>query len=252
MSSIDSRSCGSSFYCATANGNIVIRQYIRVRCSNYYGGTSFIAKFYLLRNSPHRFIMSRGMFWRLGYKIMRPDGEFVVQSQNEEMLPDLYDNLYKALDYPVAGETLLVDPRECRDPTEFLYHVARVHERWHRQDLLESVAMPPTWAIVRGNHVLHATGSLWHMRQSAAAAREALPELTIPPSRERVGLSREQILKEAKLAHGPISSPKLRQEFYDLLVEDEKRYAAHMADVGVIPGVGSSVWRLGPGYRLYR
>ena len=29
----------------------------------------------------------------------------------------------------------------------------------------------------------------------------------------------------------------MKQGFYDLLVEDDKRFAAHMADVGVIPGV---------------
>ena len=250
------------FYCATANGNIVIRQFIRVRCSNYFGGTPFFAKFYLLRNSPHRFIMSRGMFWRLGYKIMRPDGKFVVQSQNEETAPDLYDNIFKSIDYPLAGETLLVDPAQCSDPTEFLCHLAAVHERWEQKDPLhqyppryDDVAMVDNdWLVVQGNHVLCAldasTAQRWRTRQDAETARRALPPIDIPRVGDRVGLTREQILAEAKTTHGKINSPKVKREFYELLVEDGKRYAAHMADVGVIPGVEFEI-KLKPGTRPF-
>ena len=236
------------FYCATANGDIVIRQYLRVRCANQFGGTPFFAKFYLLRNSPHRFIMSRGMFWKMGYKIMRPDGEFVVQSQNEQMSSDLYDNLFKAMDYPLKGETLLVDPNKCANYRDFLCHLSRKHEQWSQRDPLgqftprfESVAMPDTWAVVRGNHVCAtldaATAKRWHTRQSHEAARRALPELPPTTPRTRIGLTKEQILEEAAQIHGRIDSRGIKSRFYDLLTADGKLYAAHMADIGVLPDV---------------
>ena len=84
--------------------------------------------------------MSRAMFWKLSYKIMRPDGQFVIQSQNEEMSQDLYENMYNVMDYPLGDETLLVDPKQCSDPTDFLCHLAEVHERWSRQDPLGQFA----------------------------------------------------------------------------------------------------------------
>lgn len=238
------------FYCTTANGKIVIRQFVRVRCANQYGSGSFFARFYLLQNSPHRHIMSRGMFWRLGYKIMRPDGRFIVESQNEQMAPDLYDNLFKTMDYPVKTETLLVERSQCADDTDFLRYLSQKNDEWRPQDplqqfeeRLESTVIPPTpWTVTKNNEVLYTldaqTGARWHARQNAEEARRALPSLdTSTQPLERVGLSKQQILEEAKLVHGKIHSRKVKQEFYDLLVADGKMYAAHMADIGVIPGI---------------
>ena len=85
------------------------------------------------------------------------------RSENEQMASDLYDNLFKAMDYPLSGETLLVDRKQCSDPTDFMCHLAEEHEQWEQQDplgqyaeLLDSVTLiEPDWAVVRGNHALH-------------------------------------------------------------------------------------------------
>lgn len=234
------------FYCTTANGDIVMRQYVPVTCTNGVGGTPFIAKFYLLRNSPYRFIMSRGMFWKLGYKIMRPNGQFIVQSQSEETSGDLYDKLFQGINYPIKGEHLLLSPSATRDAGEFLCHLARKHEQWEQQDpLLQyeprigSVAMPEPWLITHGKEVLHTidatTAKRWETRQNADEVRRALPKLAKAKKHVRVGLTREQILEEAKTIHGKFESATVKQQFLDLLVADGKRYAAHMADIGVIP-----------------
>ena len=236
------------FYCTTANGSIVISKYMRIRVCNTYGGSSFFAKFYLLRNSPHRFIMSRGMFWKLGYKLMRPDGEFIVQSQAEEDSGDLYDRIYKAIDYPLADETLLVDRDKCRDPAEFIQYLQGAQERWLQQDpleqfdtRLESVLITAPWIVTQGTQVLHSLeadkAKRWHARQSAEEARRGLPELPTEISAQRTGLSKKQILEEAQKVHGTITSPTVKKQFYKLLVADGKRYAAHLADVGVLPNV---------------
>ena len=76
------------FYCTTANGAIIINEYIPLRVRNSKGDY-FITKFYLLRKSPYKFIISRELFTKLGYKIMDPEGnEFNMRSQYEEMDPE--------------------------------------------------------------------------------------------------------------------------------------------------------------------
>ena len=88
------------FYCKTANGAIIISEYIPLRVRNSKGDY-FITKFYLLHKSPYRFIISRALFTKLGYKIIDPDGnEFRMQSQYEEMDPEFYEEFYKHMEYP--------------------------------------------------------------------------------------------------------------------------------------------------------
>lgn len=95
------------FYVRTASTNIIMSQYIELAVQMKIGEYR-TTKFYLLRNSPHRYIISRGLFLALGWTIHSPNGEeykFTNKSTYENLSPDLYDDIIKHVEYPIKNKT---------------------------------------------------------------------------------------------------------------------------------------------------
>ena len=92
------------FYCSTGGGRIVIEHYISYKVINLNDGTTINTKWYLLKGSPHRFICSRQLFFRLGGRIELPNGQriFTNTAVQEKLSPDLYDQFYKHMEYPTS------------------------------------------------------------------------------------------------------------------------------------------------------
>eukprot|EP01083_Nonionella_stella_P023605 65323_1 len=75
------------FSARTANGNVIINEY-------------------LLANLPHKQLLSRRLFFALGYKIVDEEGKavFAMKSTQEELAWDLYENSFNQMDYPTEEE----------------------------------------------------------------------------------------------------------------------------------------------------
>jgi len=87
------------FYVRTANGDVIIKQYIKVKITQ--GNKSYYVKWYLLKNSPYKFIISRALFIKLGYTILDPNGvPFINKARYEKLQEDIYANIFKPMDYP--------------------------------------------------------------------------------------------------------------------------------------------------------
>ena len=87
----------SKFTVRTANGDIQLRDYISATVN--IDNRKHKAKWYLLPQSPFKFICSRKLFLRMGYSIMAP-GEFRNKPIAEQLDIKLYDNLIKHVEGP--------------------------------------------------------------------------------------------------------------------------------------------------------
>ena len=105
------------FYVRTASTNIIISQYVEFRIL-MKDGEYRRARFYLLRNSPHQYIVSRGLFMRVGWTIRDPEGKeykFVNKSTYENLSPDLYDDIIKHMEYPVLNKMSAEQQEQVRE-----------------------------------------------------------------------------------------------------------------------------------------
>ena len=90
------------FYVRTANNNIIINQYIDLDIE-LHNKVIISARFYLLKNSPYKYIISRSLFLKMGYRITGPGNkEFNNKSTYENLAPDLYEEITKHMDYPAT------------------------------------------------------------------------------------------------------------------------------------------------------
>ena len=87
----------SKFTVRTANGDIKLRDYIPVTVE--VNDKKYKSKWYLLPDSPFRFICSRKLFLRMGYTITAP-GEFRNKPVAENLDIGLYDNMIKHIEGP--------------------------------------------------------------------------------------------------------------------------------------------------------
>ena len=83
------------FKVRTANGCIILKHYIHLKITE--DKKQFLTRWYLLPNSPFKFILSRKLFFKLGYRISKP-GEFNNEATQEELSEDLYCNITKHLE----------------------------------------------------------------------------------------------------------------------------------------------------------
>ncbi len=132
------------FYVRTANGQITISQYIQLKVrtkiknkkNNKHRIKEFITKWYLLPKSPHKWIISRALFTKLGYQIVDPDGNiFVNKSREEEIGEDLIEDFYKHMEYP-----LNTNQTEKQETIHFIGNsIIKNQEKLHRYNNLKRI-----------------------------------------------------------------------------------------------------------------
>ena len=209
------------FYCTTANGAIIINEYIPLRVRNSKG-EFFITKFYLLRKSPYKYIISRELFTKLGYKIIDPEGnEFNMRSQYEEMDPEFYDEFYKHMEYPQSTPAM----------KQFIEYIQTHTHRASKQssELIARRLQTPGYL-----HDICVIG-----KDQARTPEEGDPETIIDETIED---------PMEDLDYGKIQNTQIHKEFKELIESEEARArnSNNSRDIGTIPGIEFEI-KLKPG-----
>ena len=190
-----------NFNVRTANGNIVIDQVVpmKVHRINQPPITTF---FYLLKDAPHSFIISRGLYGKLGYKMIDPLGRdlFTNSSTYEEISGDLYDDIFNQMDYGDLTKITRGKRAKYADPKDFVvYIMEELQYQHHNQPKDELCIIDP---------------QLFNM--------------------DITGRIQQDVLNKVM---GQIHDNNIQQRFIQLLRENQKRYAQNQGDVGTIPNV---------------
>ena len=159
----------TDFYVKTANGRIIISEYIplRIRTKN----EDIYTRFYLLNRSPHKFIISRRLFLRLGYQIIDPDGNVFSNTASHETLDEnLYGDLYKHMHYPMGR------PKE-----QFQGKKRKKKEVAYIQKLHELYALS-----AHGQETLAKTHATEQLLQETTLAHPGIEEIHIPGEEPKV------------------------------------------------------------------
>ena len=195
------------FYCTTANGAIIINEYIPLQIKSK--GKWFITKFYLLNKSPYRFIISRSLFTKLGYKIIDPDGnEFNMKSQYEEMDPEFYEEFYKHMDYDIGKMK------------EFIQYI-QAHTHAYKKNTQTTFGIAQT---LKDPGYLHEVCMVGEDQAQINRSKRANEEQKDPT-------------KDIDFGH--IEDKQIRTQFTEMIYSDKakERNSKNSRDIGTIPGI---------------
>ena len=196
------------FYVRTANGDVIIKQYIKIKIKQ--GDKSYYAKWYLLKDSPYKFIISRALFIKLGYTILDPNGKpFINKARYEKLQADLYGNIFKPMDYP--AQTKKTQAERDWDVLNFIDKVRTFKGDSIAQSLKEN--------LIDGICAIKTNAEI---KAENAADDEFIEGKTL-----------DEILEQIC---GVIKSETTKKALYDLLDQTRNSYAKDAADIGTIPG----------------
>ena len=182
------------FYVRTASKNIILNQYVDIDLM-LENGETITAKFFLLKNAPHNYIISRSLFLKMGGKIILPNGkEFNNKSTQEDVSPDLYEDLIKHIEYPMEQKMNKEQKKGFKATIQYLQK--------HRS--YSNTKLPPT---IRPKQQLE----------------------------EMVMISLDEQNMELKTDIGEIKDTTIKHKVVQLLREYRSNYAKTATDVGTIP-----------------
>ena len=194
----------NDFYVRTANGNIIIKQFIKMKMKR--DGREFYTKWYILKNSPYKFIISRALFIRLEYTILDPEGKhFVNKARCQKLQEDLYGAIIKQNDYPTA--------KGNKREQEILNYVVEIR-------------------LFKGNQAANATKLLVLYDICALKIPEEIKEENAEEDQHREGKDIHSILTEIC---GKITDANIKTQISKLIKENIASCAKNASDIGTIP-----------------
>ena len=192
------------FYVRTANGNIIIKQFIKIKMKR--DGREFYTKWYILKDSPYKFIISRALFIKLGYTILDPQGKpFVNKARYQKLQEDLYGAIIKQNDYPTA--------KSNKREQDILNHIEEVK-------------------LFKGKQAADATKLLLLHDICALKTPSEMKKEKEEEEQYREGKAIPAILEEIC---GKITDANIKQAISKLIKENITSCAKNAADIGTIP-----------------
>ena len=192
----------NKFNVRTAGGNIQLRHYIHLKVK--VNQKQYLDRWYLLPNSPFRFICSRKLFINMGYRITSP-GEFRNKPTEETLNEDLYTNIAKHIEdnHNIEKKTkersiAIIEKLKLRDTKT---------EDDTRAQFRKSTRIPQICVIEKEE-------------------QETLTAIT----EDKVD---KDIIKQIS---GEIESPQITEQFGEMIEGHIDNYAKDATDVGTIPG----------------
>ena len=228
----------SSFDVRTANGDIQLRYYILAAINS--NGKTHLAKWYLLPDSPFRFICSRKLFLTLGYKIMGP-GEFNNKSAVEGLDVDLYDQLIKHikswrnLKCPKSRikRTLAILNNVKLEAEGYPEDVRTIFRESPIRELCVIATFQPEQTEEKKEDPEPQIVAIKHSRDKPTINPEEEDEIEDNEPMDEDEVSDRMMLEIC----GSITKDSIKMKFKQLLEEHQTNYAKDSSDVGTIPGV---------------
>ena len=195
---------GKDFYVRTANGTIILNDYIETHITRKkkHKTTMLYTKWFLLPSSPYEFIISRNLFYNMGFRIVNDDGEFVNKSVLQSMEGDLYEPYYDKLENPMMDES-----GDEKEP----YETKRYATTRTTQDCIH---------YINEQNMRHDSRTHHKGRLKNIAHTEDLKE--------------QQTCELDKIC-GDIGNSDIKNKFTKLITTYEDRYAKTAADIGQLP-----------------
>ena len=213
------------FYARTANDKIIITHFIPIKVQ-HDNGHWIQTRWYLVRNMPHRYLLSRKLFKRLG-GICEFQGKslFQVKSVPEELHQDFYEQSFKHMEYPLPSEFNKHDQDRYANPTPYIQYLQEMenykdnYNRW--KDRIPNVL------VVNGD-------SIDEMEQSNVKVKVDI-QLNKRKDYKPDDIQQE-LQKDMEQITGKIINEDIRKQFKTILQANNERYATNMADCGLLPG----------------
>ena len=188
----------TGFKVRTANGTITLGEYIHLKITE--DGKQFLVRWYLLPKSPFRFILSRKLFRKLGYVIGKP-GQFMNRSKCEDLNHELYKGITKHLEDEIPT-TKQIKPKWSKQRKRRVGEIITLIQRYDN-------------------------GQARDVRQ-LFEDRVRIPHIC----------ALEEIVNDEVITEisGQIKAKEVRQEFEELICQNDQSYAKDATDIGTIPG----------------
>ena len=193
------------FYARTAGGKIIINKYIPIKVKPRLNSEHYIeTRWYLIKNLPHTYIISRSLFVQMGCKVVDADGcEFTNISKTEEISQDLYGTIYDQLEYELPSEH---NQDKYADPTSIINYI--------NHNLKYGNFIPGKFKQDKKIH-------------HVCTVDKEMVDIQSPNEKD--------IEEDIQEILGNIKNKNLRKQMEKMIQENKSRYATSSADTGRIP-----------------
>lgn len=212
----------NGFYARTANDKITITHFIPVKIQ-HENGSWIITNWYIVSKMPHRFLLSRSLFRKLGGTCeFKGKSLFKVKSVQEELSADFYENSYRHMEYPLPSEWNQYDQDKYANPTEYINYLQQMQQ--HKSQHNKWKNHVPNVLAIDGNEI-----------DEIAADTKIKVKVEVNHSSSKQDIMTEMKNDMANIT-GKIKNSQIKDKFKKLLDNNISRYAKNMADCGLLPG----------------